>query len=115
MCGGRRRPDVGEGGKHFFVDDGAGKPVGIERAIGQLPIFAAGKSDGDFQMLEWTTAGDGPRFGMVVHHTDAEREFAYDRDSSFGKLAKALDQAPTHGWRVVDMAKDWSRVWTGRK
>ena len=70
-----------------FIDDSVGKPVGIERAIGQRPIFAAGNSDGDFQMLEWTTSGEGPRFGLIVHHTDAEREFAYDRDSDIGKLA----------------------------
>ena len=84
-------------------------------AIGQRPIFAAGNSDGDFQMLEWTTAGAGPRFGMIIHHTDAKREFAYDRDSPVGKLARALDQADAHGWHVVDMARDWSRVWTGEK
>ncbi len=64
-------------------------------------------------MLEWNTAEEGPRFGMIVHHTDAKREFAYDRDSSIGRLAEALDQAPEHGWIVVDMAKAWSRIWTG--
>jgi phosphoglycolate phosphatase-like HAD superfamily hydrolase len=98
-----------------FVDDNVGKPVGIESHIGQRPIFAAGNSDGDFQMLEWTTAGDGPRFGLLVHHTDADREFAYDRDSSFGKLAKGLDEAPARGWTVVDMKTDWSRIWSGEK
>lgn len=96
-----------------FVDDKAGKPAGIETAIGQRPIFAAGNSDGDFQMLEWTTAGQGPRFGMLVHHTDGVREFAYDRDSPFGRLDKALDAAPAEGWVVVDMKNDWSRIWSG--
>jgi hypothetical protein len=96
-----------------FVDDKAGKPVGIMRHIGRRPIFAAGNSDGDFQMLEWTTAGDGPRFGLIVHHTDGAREFAYDRDSAIGRLADGLDQADERGWVVVDMAEDWSRVWSG--
>lgn len=96
-----------------FVDDKAGKPVGIDRFIGQRPIFAAGNSDGDFQMLNYVTSGEGPRFGMIVHHTDAAREFAYDRDSAFGKLSEALDAAPERDWTVVDMAADWSRVWTG--
>jgi phosphoglycolate phosphatase-like HAD superfamily hydrolase len=96
-----------------FVDDKAGKPVGIMRHIGQRPIFAAGNSDGDFQMLEWTTAGDGPRFGLIVHHTDGEREFAYDRDSTIGRLAEGLEAAGERGWVVVDMAEDWSRVWSG--
>lgn len=101
-----------EGGVSF-VDDAVGKPVGIERHIGQRPIFAAGNSDGDLQMLEWTTAGDGPRFGLLVHHTDAAREFAYDRDSAVGKLDKALDAAPGEGWSVVDMKTDWGRIWSG--
>lgn len=96
-----------------FIDDNVGKPVGIEANIGQRPIFAAGNSDGDLQMLEWTTSGDGPRFGLLVHHTDAKREFAYDRDGAVGKLDKALDAAPKEGWTVVDMAKDWSRIWSG--
>jgi phosphoglycolate phosphatase-like HAD superfamily hydrolase len=96
-----------------FVDDKAGKPVGIMRHIGRRPIFAAGNSDGDFQMLEWTTAGDGPRFGLIVHHTDGAREFAYDRDSAIGRLAEGLDAAEDRGWIVIDMAEDWSRVWSG--
>lgn len=96
-----------------FVDDKGGKPVGIENVIGQRPIFAAGNSDGDFEMLQWTTAGKGPRFGMIVHHTDGAREFAYDRDSRFGRLDKALDAAPSEGWTVVDMKNDWSRIWSG--
>lgn len=94
-----------------LIDDKAGKPVGIYQYIGRRPIFAAGNSDGDFQMLEWTTAGEGPRFGMLVHHTDAEREWAYDRDSSFGRLDKALDAAPKKGWTVVDMENDWKLIY----
>lgn len=108
-------PVIWKEGGVSFVDDKEGKPAGISRVIGQRPIFAAGNSDGDFQMLEWTTAGDGPRFGMLVHHTDAKREFAYDRDSSFGKLDEGLDAAQAKGWTVIDMAKDWSRVWSGEK
>ncbi|MEK7949214.1 HAD family hydrolase [Luteolibacter soli] len=91
-------------------DDKEGKPVGIERHIGRRPVFAAGNSDGDFQMLEWTTSGSGPRLGLIIHHTDAEREFAYDRESHFGKLDKALDEAPKRGWLVVDMKSDWKVV-----
>ncbi len=91
-------------------DDKAGKPVGIQRHIGRRPIFAAGNSDGDFQMLEWTTAGPGARFGMLVHHTDAEREWAYDRESHVGKLARGLDEAAARGWTVVDMKTDWKTV-----
>jgi hypothetical protein len=91
-----------------------GKPVGIDTHIGKRPVFAAGNSDGDFQMLEYTMAGDGPRFAMIVHHTDAEREWAYDRDSHVGRLARGLDEGPDRGWLIVDMAKDWERVWPGR-
>jgi phosphoglycolate phosphatase-like HAD superfamily hydrolase len=93
-----------------FVDDGPGKPVGINRFIGRRPIFAFGNSDGDLQMLQWTTAGKGARFAGIVHHTDAEREYSYDRDSHVGKLDKALDQAITKGWTVVDMKRDWKVV-----
>jgi hypothetical protein len=93
-----------------FIDDGPGKPVGIQKFIGQRPILAFGNSDGDFEMLQWTTAGEGPRLGLIVHHTDAEREYAYDRKSSVGHLEKALDAAPSEGWIVVDMAKDWKVV-----
>ena len=93
-----------------FVDDGPGKPVGIYRAIGRQPIFAFGNSDGDWQMLQWTAAGNGPRFMGIVHHTDAEREFAYDRKSKIGKLDKALDDANARGWTVVSMKTDWKRV-----
>ena len=93
-----------------FIDDKAGKPVGIHQHIGRRPIFAAGNSDGDFQMLEWTTSGEGARFGLLVHHTDAEREFAYDRESPVGKLNKGLDEAPRRGWSVIDMKNDWKTI-----
>jgi len=93
-----------------FVDDGPGKPVGINRFIGRRPIFAFGNSDGDQQMLEWTAAGTGARFMGLVHHTDAEREYAYDRQSPIGKLDKALDEADAKGWTVVDMKRDWKRI-----
>ncbi|MDH4410640.1 MAG: HAD family hydrolase [Verrucomicrobiales bacterium] len=93
-----------------FIDDKAGKPVGIHQHIGRRPIFAAGNSDGDFQMLEWTTAGEGARFGLLVHHTDAEREFAYDRESHVGKLNKGLDEGPARGWTILSMQKDWKTI-----
>lgn len=93
-----------------FIDDKDGKPVGINQHIGQRPIAAFGNSDGDYQMLDWTTAGEGARLGLIVHHTDAEREYAYDRESSFGRLDKALDDAPAKGWIVVDMTNDWKDV-----
>lgn len=98
-----------------FVDDGPGKPVGINRFIGRRPIFAFGNSDGDLQMLQWTTAGDGARFGGLVHHTDAEREYAYDRQSDFGKLDKALDEAMAKHWTVVDMKRDWKTIFPPAK
>ena len=93
-----------------LVDDHAGKPVGLQRFIGRRPVFSFGNSDGDFEMLQWTTAGEGARFGALLHHTDAAREFAYDRESKVGKLDKGLDAAADNGWVVVDMAKDWKRV-----
>jgi phosphoglycolate phosphatase-like HAD superfamily hydrolase len=93
-----------------FNDDKGGKPVGIQMHIGRRPIFSFGNSDGDLEMLQWTSAGSGARFGGLVHHTDAEREWAYDRTSSVGKLDKALDAAPAAGWTVVDMKNDWKRV-----
>jgi hypothetical protein len=94
----------------FFVDDKAGKPVGIMRHIGMRPIFVGGNSDGDFQMLEWATAGDGPRLGLIVHHTDAAREWAYDSESHSGKLVRGLEEGPSRGWLIVDMKRDWSQV-----
>ena len=94
-----------------FIDDGPGKPVGINRFIGRRPIFAFGNSDGDQQMLQWTAAGSGARFMGIVHHTDAEREYAYDRTSHVGKLDKALDEGTARGWTVVDMKRDWRVVY----
>jgi phosphoglycolate phosphatase-like HAD superfamily hydrolase len=96
-----------------FIDDKAGKPVGIHYHIGRRPIAAFGNSDGDFQMLEWTTSGPGPRFGLIVHHDDAEREFAYDRKSSIGRLDRGLDEGPSRGWTIVSMKRDWTRVYPG--
>lgn len=93
-----------------FLDDEAGKPVGIHQHIGRRPIMAFGNSDGDFEMLEWTTSGKGARFGLLVHHTDADREWAYDRESHIGKLHKGLDEAKKRGWIVVDMKADWRFV-----
>ena len=93
-----------------FIDDKEGKPVAINKFIGRRPILAFGNSDGDLQMLQWTAAGSGARFMGLVHHTDAEREWAYDRKSSIGRLDKALDEARAKGWTVVDMKKDWKRV-----
>ena len=94
-----------------FIDDGPGKPVGINTHIGRRPIFAFGNSDGDLQMLQWTAAGTGARYMGIVHHTDAAREWAYDSNSSVGKLsASTLDIARTQGWTVVDMKRDWAVV-----
>ena len=93
-----------------FIDDGPGKPSGINRFIGRRPILAFGNSDGDLQMLEWTAGGGGARFMGLVHHTDAEREYAYDRQSPVGRLDKALDEAAARGWTVVDMKRDWTVV-----
>jgi phosphoserine phosphatase len=92
------------------VDDKAGKPVGIHRHIGRRPIAAFGNSDGDLQMLQWTCAGAGARLCLYVHHTDAQREWAYDRESHIGRLDKGLDEAAASGWTVVDMKRDWNRV-----
>jgi hypothetical protein len=93
-----------------FIDDKDGKPVGIHKFIGRRPIAAFGNSDGDLQMLQWTAAGPGARFCLIVHHTDAEREWAYDRQSSIGRLDKGLDAATAGGWTVVDMKRDWKTV-----
>jgi phosphoserine phosphatase len=92
-------------------DDKAGKPVGIHQVIGRRPTIAFGNSDGDFEMLEWTTSAKGPRLGVIVHHTDAEREWAYDRDSTIGKLVRGLDEGPKRGWVIVDMKRDWKVVY----
>jgi hypothetical protein len=98
-----------------FLDDKEGKPVGINQHIGRRPIAAFGNSDGDLQMLQWTAAGKGARFCLYVHHTDAEREWAYDRESSIGRLDKGLDEAGAKGWTVVDMKKDWKVVFPFEK
>ncbi|MBD9448247.1 MULTISPECIES: HAD family hydrolase [unclassified Rhizobium] len=94
-----------------FVDDGPGKPVGINKFIGRRPILAAGNSDGDYEMLRWVMAGQGPHFAMIIHHTDADREYAYDRKSDFGKLDKALDEAESRNWLLVDMKADWKKIY----
>lgn len=98
-----------------FIDDKAGKPVGINSHIGRRPIAAFGNSDGDQQMLEWTMGGQGARFALLVHHTDAEREWAYDKDSSVGRLDKALTEAEAKGWTVVDMKRDWKVIYPPEK
>lgn len=98
-----------------FVDDGPGKPAGINRFIGRRPVFSFGNSDGDQQMLEWTAAGDKARFAGLIHHTDAKREYAYDRKSPIGKLDKAWDEAEKRGWTVVDMRRDWKIVYPFEK
>jgi hypothetical protein len=94
-----------------FVDDGSGKPIGINQHVGRRPIAAFGNSDGDLQMLQWTMAGHGARFAMIVHHTDAEREWAYDHDSHVGHLDKALDEARNKGWTIADMKRDWNSIY----
>lgn len=104
------KPSIKRLPKLNFLDDKAGKPVGIHRHIGRIPLAAFGNSDGDLQMLQWTTAGEGVRLAGIVHHTDAKREWAYDRASSVGHLDKALDEAKKEGWLVIDMQKDWSQI-----
>jgi hypothetical protein len=104
-----RLPEIG------FVDDQAGKPVGIHTFIGRRPIMAFGNSDGDFEMLEWTTGGPGPRFGMIVHHDDAVREWAYDHESHVGRLKRGLDEGPQRGWVIASMLRDWKRVFAFEK
>jgi hypothetical protein len=98
-----------------FNDDKAGKPVSINKFIGRRPIMAFGNSDGDFEMLEWTTAGKGPRFGLIVHHTDADREYAYDRKAGLARLDKGLDEAPKRGWTVLNMKTDWKVIFPFEK
>ncbi len=100
----RRLPEID------FIDDKGGKPVGISKFIGRRPVLASGNSDGDLQMIQYATGGDGLRLGLYLHHTDAEREFAYDRESHIGRLDKGLDDAASNGWTVIDMAKDWKVV-----
>lgn len=94
-----------------FIDDKEGKPVGINKFIGRRPIFCSGNSDGDLAMMQYTAAGEGARFMLYLHHTDATREWAYDRQSSIGRLDKGLDEATKQGWSVIDMAKDWTYIY----
>ncbi len=108
------RPELFKQAKAEFVDDGPGKPVGINRFIGRRPILAFGNSDGDLQMLQYTAAGSGPRLALIIHHTDSEREWAYDRSSPIGKLDKALDEGRAKGWTIVDMKADWKTVFPGK-
>jgi phosphoglycolate phosphatase-like HAD superfamily hydrolase len=108
--GANGKPSLLKTAKIEFVDDGPGKPAGINRFIGRRPIFAFGNSDGDLQMLQWTAAGEGARFAGIVHHTDGMREYAYDRPSKIGQLDKAWDEAKAKGWTVVDMKQDWKTV-----
>lgn len=98
-----------------FIDDKSGKPVGIHQYIGKVPVFTAGNSDGDYEMLQYTSTRSTPHFGLIIRHTDAVREFAYDRNSSIGKLNKALDDAQKYNWLVVDIQKDWKRVFPDKK
>jgi len=113
LCNGKpvliRLPEVN------FIDDNVGKPVGIQQHVGRRPIAAFGNSDGDLQMFQWITAGKGARLALIVHHTDAEREWAYDRKSSVGQLDKALDEARVKDWTVVNMKKDWNKVFAWEK
>jgi phosphoglycolate phosphatase-like HAD superfamily hydrolase len=113
------KPRLLKEAKVNFIDDGPGKPVGIDQYIGRHPIFAFGNSDGDLEMLQWATdgpdSGPKPRIGLIVHHTDAEREYAYDRHSKVGKLDKALDAAPKEGWVVVSMKDDWKVIFPPEK
>ena len=97
-----------------FIDDKAGKPVGIYEHIGVRPILAFGNSDSDMQMIQYATTGAGQRLGLYVHHTDADREYAYDRKSHVGTLDKVLDQADANGWIIVDMKKDWKQVFPAK-
>lgn len=107
-------PDIVRSGTIAFVCDGPGKPVGIARTIGRRPVLAFGNSDGDYEMLQYTTSGDGPRLGLLLHHDDAEREFAYDRNSLSGQLSRGLDDANTNGWHIVSMKTDFVEVFAPR-
>jgi len=113
-AGANGKPELFKEAKVEFIDDGPGKPVGINRFIGRRPILAFGNSDGDLQMLQYTAAGEGPRMALIVRHTDAEREWAYDRTSPIGKLDKALDDGRAKGWTIVDMKADWKTVFPGQ-
>jgi phosphoglycolate phosphatase-like HAD superfamily hydrolase len=108
------KPELVRMPKINFVNDKAGKPVGIYQHIGRRPILAFGNSDSDMQMIEYTMAGEGKRMGLFVHHTDEDREYAYDRKSHVGTLDKAIDQADANGWIIVDMKKDWKKIFPGK-
>lgn len=94
-----------------FIDDKEGKPVGIHQYIGKRPVFAVGNSDEDYEMLQWTSLGSGQRFGLIIHHTDSVREYAYDSLSAIGKLKKGLEDQKKYNWKIVDMAKDWKTIY----
>jgi hypothetical protein len=98
-----------------FIDDKEGKPVGIHQYIGKRPVFTVGNSDGDYAMLQYTSTGEGPHFGMIIHHTDDIREWKYDRQSSIGHLEKGLDDAAKYNWQVVDMKNDWAKIYAFEK
>lgn len=104
-----RKPEIG------FIDDKSGKPVGIHEHIGKRPILAVGNSDGDFEMIEYTTSSAGRRLGVFIHHTDAEREYAYDRESKVGRLNRVLDEAERRGWIIVSMKDDWKVIWKAER
>jgi phosphoserine phosphatase len=105
------RPEVRTTGEIEFIDDGPGKPLGIMRRIGRRPTIAVGNSDGDFEMLDWVASGDGSRLAVLIHHTDAKREWSYDRASHVGRLDRALDRAAAQGWLRIDMARDWDEIY----
>jgi phosphoserine phosphatase len=109
------KPVLKRGTKFAFIDDGPGKPVGIYRHLGERPIAAFGNSDGDLQMLQFTMAGEGKRLALYVHHDDAEREFAYDRESHIGRLDKGLDEGRANDWVVVSMKSDWKKIYAFEK
>jgi hypothetical protein len=98
-----------------FIDDKEGKPAGIYSRIGKRPVFTAGNSDGDYEMLQWTATGTGPRMGIIIHHTDSSREWAYDRQSPIGRLEKGLDDAAKYNWVLVDMKRDWKLIYPYQK
>jgi phosphoserine phosphatase len=104
-----RKPEIA------FINDKSGKPVGIHEHIGRRPILAVGNSDGDFEMVEYTTSGEGRRLGVFIHHDDSEREYRYDRESAVGRLSRALDEAGDRGWLIVSMKDDWKEIWPAEK
>ena len=101
--------------ENAFTNNGPNKPIAIYRQIGQRPIFACGNSDGDLEMLQYTATGKGPSLELFIHHTDATREYAYDRKSRIGTLDRGLDYAKEHNWVVVDMKKDWENIYSRKK